>query len=115
MDNNKHTYDQPLGRAFADMSGLGLCKAVLHHTGTQTGGTFFRGSKLIDGLWVSSDIDTANVFVMPFGYGVGNHRMFVLDVTLESLIGKTPTIIICPALQRLNSKIPHCSIAYSKL
>jgi hypothetical protein len=89
MDHNKHTYDGPLGSALADTSGLGLRKAVLQHTGTQIGATFFRGSKPIDGLWVSSNIDIANVYIMPFGYRVGNHCMFVLDVALESLIGKT--------------------------
>jgi hypothetical protein len=51
---------------------------------------------------------------MLFGYGVGNHGMFVLGVTLESLIGKTPTKIVCLALQRLNSKIPNCRAAYTK-
>jgi hypothetical protein len=96
------------------MSGLGLREAVLHHTGTQTGATFFRGSKPIDGLWVSIDINIANVCIMLFGYGVGDHCMFVLDVTLESLIGKMPTKIVHPASQRLNSKIPHCRPAYTK-
>jgi hypothetical protein len=51
---------------------------------------------------------------MPFGYGVGNHCMFGLDGTLESLIGKMPTKIVRPALQRLNSKVPHCNDAYTK-
>jgi hypothetical protein len=114
MDHNKHTYNGPLGRALADKSGLGLRKAVLHHTGTQMGATFFRGSKPIDGLWVFSNIDIANACIMQFGYGVGNHCMFVLDVTLESLIGKMPTKIVHSALQTLNSKIPHCSAAYTK-
>jgi hypothetical protein len=50
---------------------------------------------------------------MPFGYGVGDHRMFVLDITLKSLIGKRPTKIVCPASRRLNSKIPHCINAYN--
>ncbi len=40
--------------------------------------------------------------------------MFILDVTLESLIGKTPSKIVCPALQRLNSKVSHCSDTYIK-
>jgi hypothetical protein len=75
----------------ADTSSLGLCKAVLQHTGIRTGATFFRGSKPIDGLWVSSNIDISNVNVMPFKYGVGNHHMLILDVRLESLIGKMPT------------------------
>jgi hypothetical protein len=99
MDHNEHTYDGPLGRALADTFGLGLRKAVLQHTGTRMGATFFRGSKPIDGLWVSSNIDIANVCVMLFGYGVGDHRMFVFDVTLESLFGKMPTKIVRPAWQ----------------
>jgi hypothetical protein len=114
MDHNEHTYDGPLGRALADTSGLGLRKAVLHHTGTQMGATFFRGSKPINGLWVSSNIDIENMCVMPLGCGVGAHCMFVLDITLESLIGKTPTKIVRPALQRLNNKTPNCSAAYTK-
>jgi hypothetical protein len=114
MVHNNHTYNGPLGRTLADTSGLGLQEAVLHHTGTQMGATFFRGSKLIDGLWVSSNIEILNVCVMPFGYGVGDHCMFVLDIMLESLIGKQPTKIVCPALRRLNSKVSHCIDAYNK-
>jgi hypothetical protein len=67
---------------------------------------------MINGIWVSIKIEIANVCVMPFGYGIGNYCMFILDVTLESLIGKTPTKIVQHALQRLNSKIPQCSEAY---
>jgi hypothetical protein len=56
MDHNEHTYDGPLGRSLANPSILGLCEAILHHTGRRTGATFFWGSKPIDGLWVSSNI-----------------------------------------------------------
>jgi hypothetical protein len=114
VDHNKHMYNGPLGTALANTSGLALKEAILQHTGKRTGATFFRGSKPIDGLWVSSKIKIANVCVMPFGYGVGNHRMFVLDITLKSLIGKRPTKIVRPASRRLNSKIPHCIDAYNK-
>ncbi len=114
MDHNKHTYDGPLGRVLADTEGLGLQEAVLPHTGKRTGATFFRGSKPIDGLWVTSDLDIANVCVMPFGYGIGDHRMFVLDITMESLVGKNPTKVVQPASRRLNSKLPRCSEAYNK-
>jgi hypothetical protein len=40
--------------------------------------------------------------------------MYVLDITLESLIGKRPTKIVHPASRRLNSKVPYCSDAYNK-
>ena len=49
---------------------------------------------------------------MPFGYGVGDHRLFVLDVTIESLISTRPQKNIRPASRRLNSKISHCAEAY---
>ncbi len=92
----------------ADTEELGLQEAVLHHTGKRTGATFFRGSKPFDGLWVTSDLDIANVCVVPFGYGIGDHRMFVLDITMESLVGKNPTKVVRPASRRLNSKLPRC-------
>ncbi len=87
-------------------------KAVLQHTGNSPGATFFRGSKPIDGIWISSDIDTSNACVMPFGYGVGDYCAFILDIPIESLVGINPVKIVHPASQRLNSKLPGCSKAY---
>jgi hypothetical protein len=57
MDHNEHTYDRLLGRVLSDPDGLGLQEAVLKYTGTRTGATFFQGSKPIDGVWVTSNID----------------------------------------------------------
>jgi hypothetical protein len=114
MDHNEHTYNGPLGRVLVDMEGLGLQEAVLRHTGKRTGATFFRGSKPINGLWVTSNLDIANVCVMPFGYGIGDHRMFVLDIAMESLVGKNPTKVVRPASRWLHSKLPRCGKAYNK-
>lgn len=41
------------------------------------------------------------------GYGVGDHRLFVVDVTLNSLIGETPRKVVHPAACRLNTRLPH--------
>ncbi len=38
--------------------------------------------------------------------------MFILDVTMESLIGKNLTKVVRPASQQLNSKMPQCGEAY---
>jgi hypothetical protein len=114
MDHNKHTYNSPLGRVLVDTEGLGLQEAVLRHTGKRTGTTFFRGSKPINGLWVTSNLDIANVCMMPFGYGIGGYRMFVLGITMESLVGKNPTKVVQLASRRLNSELPRCSKAYNK-
>ncbi len=98
-----------------DLEGVGLQKAVLCHTGKKMGATFFRGSKPIDGhRWVTSNIEIANACVMPFGYGIGDHQMFIIDVTMESLVGKNPTKVVRPASRRLSSKMPRCDKAYIK-
>ncbi len=112
MDHNKHTYDRPLGRVLPDPGGLALQEAVLQHTGRRTGATFFRGSKPIISLWVTSNIEVANACVMPFGYGIGDHQIFVLNITMESLVGKNPTKVVRPASRRLNSKMPQCRKVY---
>jgi hypothetical protein len=49
---------------------------------------------------------------MPFGYGVGDHGAFILDMPIKSLVGIDPVKIVRPASQRLNSRIPGCSKAY---
>ena len=112
MDQNEHVYDEMLGKTLSDRNGLNLQEVILKQTGIQTGATFFRGSQPIDGLWVSDDLDISNACVMPFGYGVGNHCPFVLDIPLQSLIGVNPVRIIRPASRRLNSRLPGCGKAY---
>ena len=49
---------------------------------------------------------------MPFGYRVGDHRAFVLDIPMESLIGIDPVKIVRPVGRWLNSKLPVCCKAY---
>ncbi len=91
MDHNEHVYDGALGKALSDSEGLNFQEVILQHTGTKTGVTFFRGSKPINGLWASSNLEISNACIMLFGYGVGDHKAFILDITLELLIGENPT------------------------
>ncbi len=91
---------------------LNLQEVILQHTGTRTGATFFRGSKPINGLWASSDLEISKACVMPFGYRVGDHQAFILDITLESLVGENPTKIVRPVSHKLNSSPPQCGEAY---
>jgi hypothetical protein len=89
MDHNEHVTNGPIGKKLGDKDGLDLREAVVKYTGKSPGATFFCGSKPINGMWVSSDLEISNACVMPFGYRVGNHRALVLDVPLESLMGLT--------------------------
>jgi hypothetical protein len=67
MDHNKHVTNGPLGKELSNMNGLDLREAIVQHTGTSPGATFFRGSKPIDGMWVSGDLDISNACVMRLG------------------------------------------------
>jgi hypothetical protein len=97
MDHNEHVINGQLGKALADKDGPDLQEVIMQHTGTSPGATFFRGSKPIDGLWVSNDLNISNACMMPIGYGIGNHRAFILDIPIESLVGENPVKIVCPA------------------
>jgi hypothetical protein len=112
MDHNEHVTKGALGKALGEREGLDLQEAIIHHTGKSPGATFFRGSKPINGLWVSSNIEISNDCVMPFGYGVGDHSAFILDIPIKLLVGINPVKIVRPASRWLNSRLPGCSKVY---
>jgi hypothetical protein len=95
-----------------DLHGLGMKEVVGEFTGGQLGATFFRGSELIDPIWATSNLEAAHACVMPVGYGVGDHSLFVVDFSTATMIGTCPPKISCPALRRLNTKIPGCALQY---
>jgi hypothetical protein len=109
MDHNKNVINGPLGKELADKEGLDLHEAIVQHMGASPGTTFFCGSRPINGIWVSSDLEISNASVMPFGYSIGDHHAFILDIPIQSLVGINPVKIVRPAGRRLNSRLPGCS------
>jgi hypothetical protein len=75
-------------------------------TRTPVGTTFFRGSKSIDGVWATLDIMVCNASIMPVGYGIGDHRLFVVDFASRDIIGDTAPKVVQAASWQLNTKIP---------
>jgi hypothetical protein len=92
---------------------INMREAVLSYMGASPVTTFFWGLHPIDGLWVTSDLNISNACIMPFGFGVGDHCAFILDILLESLVGINPVKIVNPASRRLNSCLPECRKAYN--
>ena len=72
--------------------------------GKKSAQPFFRGSKPIDGIWATPDIAIAHACIMPAGFGVGDHRLFVVDFQEESLVGTAPFRVKHFASRRLNTK-----------
>jgi hypothetical protein len=115
LDANENIFRAKLGWQLTDLHSLGMKEVVGEFTGRQLGATFFRGSEPIDAIWVTSDLEVAHACIMPVGYGVGDHHLFVVDFfTTASMIGTCPPKIICPALCRLNTKIPGCALWYNR-
>jgi hypothetical protein len=84
---------------------LGMLEVVGNFTGKKIGPTFFRGSKPFDGIWATPEIVVTHACIMPAGFGVGDHRLFVVDFQEESLVGTAPFRIKRFAARRLNTKV----------
>jgi hypothetical protein len=80
--------------------------------GASPGATFFCGLRPINRIWVSSNLEISNACVMPFGYGIGDHHTFILDIPIKSLVGINPVKIVRLAGRRLNSQLLGCSQLY---
>jgi hypothetical protein len=94
LDANKNIYKKLIGKALMDIKGLVMKEVVGEFTRQPVGPTFFGGSKPIDGIWATSDITVSNACIMPAGYGIGDHRMFVIDFDAEDIIGQAPPRVI---------------------
>ncbi len=90
MDANEDIYKKLIGKTLTDTEGLNMVEAVGEFTGKKIGPTFFGGSKPIDGIWTTADVIVMHACVMPAGFGMGDHCLFVLDMQASSLIGEEP-------------------------
>ena len=113
MDANENIYTKSLGKTLTDPEGLAMIEAVGDFTRKPLQSTYFRGSKPIDAVWTTPDITITGACVMPSGYGVGDHRMFVIDIDTTSVIGEQPKKVIRPAARRLNTRLPHVLEKYN--
>ena len=115
MDANEDIYKKSIGKELTETNGLNMKEVVGEYTGRPLGATFFRGSKPIDAVWATPDLEVVGACVMPAGFGVGDHRMFVVDFRLESLVGAAPPKIVRAPSRRLNTKIPRIAEKYNRI
>ncbi len=113
LDANEDIYKKSIGRTLTDRDGLAMREVVGTATGKKVGATYFRGSKPIDGIWATSDVTVTSACIMPVGFGIGDHRLFVVDLLLSSLVGHTPPRIARPCTRRLTTKLPGIVWAYN--
>ena len=80
------------------------------------GTTYFRNqsNKPIDGIWETPDLTVTGACIMSTGYGVGDHRLFIIDFLTSSLVGCVPPSIIRSQARRLHTMIPGVEDRYNK-
>jgi hypothetical protein len=115
MDANEDIYRKSIGRTLTDEEGLNMREVVGDYTGQKIGATYFRGSKPIDAVWATPDVEVVGACVMPAGFGVGDHRLFQVDFRATSLVGAAPPKIVRPQSRKLNTKIPRIEQKYNQV
>jgi hypothetical protein len=89
-------------------------KVVGAYTSKKIGPTFFQGKLPMDGIWATPNVIIANACIMPAGYGIGDHRLFVINIHTSLLIGTGSPRVQRAASRRLNTRLPHVTAKYSK-
>jgi len=119
MDANEHIYRKSIKKLLMESHGLGMKEVVGEFTAQLIGATYFRGSNpiAIDAVWATPDVEVVGTCVMPAGFGVGDHRTFVVDFSVSSIegIGMAPSRIVQAPSCRLNTKIPRIADQYNKI
>ena len=87
------------------------CREILGHDSPNSHHT---GSLPITGIFATSGINCPNVLQSAHGAGVGDHRVFIMDIDLSSMIGEDfPKLIRLPG-RKLQSKKHAARKAYNK-
>ena len=113
LDANEDIHRKAIGKALMEEDGLDMKEVVGSYTGKRIGPTFFRGQLPIDGVWATSDIQVSNACIMPAGYGIGDHRLFIIGMHTSSLIGTAPPRARWASSRRLNNRLPHVAKKYA--
>ena len=87
---NALIYQKSMGKNLTNSQGLTMKEEAESFTGEQLGATFFQGTKPIDGVWATANIVVTGAYVMPTGYSICNHQLFVINFLTSSMIGNTP-------------------------
>jgi hypothetical protein len=94
-------YTGPLATALAD-NGLRMSEVCRRTTGIPLPQTHSRRSVLIDAVYSTAGLVCLAVALLPDGLGVGDHKVFVLDIESDSIIGDFFPHVLPAACRVLN-------------
>jgi hypothetical protein len=80
-------------------------EVVGEFTGKKIGPTFFQGSKPIDGIWAMGNLIITHACMMPAGFEVMDHCMFLINFQESSMVGLAPLQVQRYSSWRLSIKV----------
>ncbi len=83
-------------------------------TGAQVPNSHFSGSRQISTIFGSPGIVTGQGVCFPHWFGIGDHRVMVLEFSAKAAFNGTYPAIATPKARTLNSKIPRHKRQYCK-
>ena len=89
------------GKLATHLLDLGLLEATHLSWGDKEPNTHINGSKPIDGVYHTSNLEVTSTLMLSFHEGVGNHRTVLVDITARSLLGTEGLRIVRPPARRL--------------
>ena len=114
IDSNENMEGGPLARMLADPD-LDMVDAVKVRSHSPGPPTFARGSRQIDGVWVTQDVEIKHACFLPLFFGVGDHRAILLDIPVYSLLGGDIHKIVRPTSRRLTCSNPEVMEKYNEI
>lgn len=113
IDANQNVYEGDLGRALA-MPPFDMSCLVHEATGSPVPNSFHRGTEPITTIFGTPGIVVENAMCYPHYNGVGDHRMYMVEVTASSLFGGDYPKIATPSSRQLNCSIDRTVTQYCK-
>lgn len=101
MDFNEHVLR---GRLPKLLQQAGLSEVSHTRWGGTEPKTFARGSKPIDGIYISPELEVMSIMILPFDESIGDHRTMIIDISTRSAVGQQQYKIVRPEARRLVTK-----------
>jgi hypothetical protein len=111
IDANQHVYTSPLSRTLL-AAPLSMNCQLSDVTGSAVANSHFHGTTPISTIFGSPELKVGNRMCFPHWFGVGDHCVFIVEVSASTLFGDVYPSIALPTLCALNCWVSHIKKRY---
>lgn len=112
IDANEPITNGPISRALQQRR-LEMREVTHHFWDGVEPNTHINGSRSIDGIFATADIEITGFSSLSFHESVGDHRSMIVEISTRSAIGTFQGKIVRPTSRRLTTKQPGAIQAYN--